>query len=81
MSNNTWREEIGKDVLEQMVAIYPKDLDLDKKFDAGYGSPEGEPFTLWTKDRVYFPICYDGAEWVCSVPRNPCDIATEHMGG
>ena len=30
---------------------------------------------------VYFPICYDGAEWVGHAPRNPCDIAMEHQGG
>ena len=77
----TWRKEIGNDVLSQSEAIYPKDLDLDKVFDSGYGGSEGEPFTLWTKDRVYFPAVYDGSEWVASVPRNPCDIATVHIGG
>lgn len=50
-------------------------------FDGGYGSPEGCPFTLWTVDFVYFPICYDGAEWVGSAPRNPRNEASGHQGG
>ena len=36
---------------------------------------------LWTAARVYFPACYDGSEWCESVPRNPCDEATTHVGG
>lgn len=59
----------------------PRDLDFDKKFDNGYGGSEGVPFTLWTHGRVYFPVVYDGAEWVESVPRHPCDEATPHLGG
>lgn len=55
--------------------------DLDAEFDAGYGGINGCPFTVWTKRWVYFPVVYDGAESVGSVPRNPCDVATEHVGG
>ncbi len=57
------------------------DAELDEEFDSGYGSPEGKPFTAWTATRVYFPVCYDGAESVASAPREPCDEATEHVGG
>lgn len=62
----------------------PKPLtetELDREFDAGYGGTEGCYFTVWTKNRVYFPSCYDGAEGAFSVPRNPCDEAAEHVGG
>lgn len=52
-----------------------------EKFDSGYGVSKGRLFTLWTEKRVYFPVCYDGAEWVGSVPRNPCLETTEHFGG
>ena len=38
-------------------------------------------FTLWTKHRVYFPAVYDAGLWVDSVPRNPCQEATRHIGG
>ena len=52
-----------------------------RQFHDGYGSPEGVPFTMWTEDRVYFPACYDGSEWVDSAPRNPCKEVMEHVGG
>lgn len=55
--------------------------EMAKNFDAGYGGTEGCPFTVWTKNRVYFPICYDGAEWVGSVSRNPDGKPTDHQGG
>ena len=55
--------------------------ELDRKFNSGYGGSEGSSFTLWTKNRVYFPVVYDGSEWAESVPRNPCAEATKHVGG
>jgi hypothetical protein len=55
--------------------------ELGMEFDSGYGSPEGVPFTIWTKNYVYFPVQYDGSEWCGSVPRNPCEIRTRHIGG
>ncbi len=50
-------------------------------FYDGFGTSEGKPFTAWTESRVYFPVVYDGSEWVSSVPRNPCNEASEHKGG
>lgn len=57
------------------------DKQLKRKFDAGYGGSEGDPFTAWTKNRVYFPAVYDGKEWVASVARNPDGKPTDHIGG
>lgn len=54
---------------------------LDVTFDSSYGGTEGHAFTAWTKDWVYFPICYDGSEWVGWAPRNPCSTAMHHQGG
>jgi hypothetical protein len=54
---------------------------IDYDFSDSYGGEEGFSFTAWSKDKVYFPVCYDGAEWISWVPRNPCDIATTHQGG
>lgn len=55
---------------------------LEMPFDKGFGSTNGMPFTMWTAERVYFPACYDGAEWVDSVQRNPVNPhAKEHVGG
>ena len=79
-------EEMKKvnDSFDNLESFIPSDLDLRKKFDDSYGCEEGVPFVLWTKNFVYFPICYDGAEWVGCVPRNPCSteqFKPTHFGG
>jgi hypothetical protein len=55
--------------------------EMSHEFDDGYGYIEGIPFTIWTKERVYFPVVYDGSEWVGSVSRNPDKKPTKHQGG
>jgi len=83
----TWRKLLLPALAEQgegfadiiSNTITPEQMDIE--FDEGYGSPEGIPFTVWTHKRVYFPICYDGAEWVGSASRNPDGVATVHQGG
>jgi len=83
----TWKKILiktlkeNKERFKDIEYIFPEDLKLDKKFDPGFGGYEGEPFTVWTKNFVYFPVGYDGAEWVGSAPRNPCKVAMEHQGG
>lgn len=57
------------------------DDELSAEFNTGYGNQKGEPFTAWGEKFVYFPVCYDGAEWVGSAPRNPCEVKTYHQGG
>jgi len=57
------------------------EAELIKEFDNGYGGHQGAPFTAWGDKFVYFPITYDGSEWVGHAPRNPCVIKTEHQGG
>lgn len=73
-------DELVHLVYEGFDTISPRDF-LARKFDSGYGCSEGFPFTAWTKTRVYFPVVYDGAEWVESVPRDPCSEITYHLGG
>lgn len=82
----TWRELL-KDVmldagesLNQVEGMSPKNLDLDREFDSGYGSIQGQPFYIWTKNRVYFAVTCEGMEWVTSVPRNPCGAQPKHIG-
>ena len=79
---STWRElieyELDGDVL---IANTLTEQEMDVKFDGGYGGSEGKSFTAWSETRVYFPVVYDGTEWVGSTPRNPCDEATRHLGG
>ena len=78
----TWRELIN-DALEgdELIANTLTDEEMDIEFDDGYGGSEGKSFTAWSEKRVYFPVVYDGAEWVGSAPRNPCDEACSHKGG
>lgn len=35
------------------------------------------PFTVWTQDRVYFPVVDTRYGMVVSVPRNPCQEEVE----
>lgn len=81
----TWRQLIQKEVLRRGDA-FPSACtlsapELDVEFNNDYGGHQGEPFTAWSPDRVYFPVVYDGKAWVGSVPRSPCGEATEHQGG
>ena len=68
------------DKIEEIVHTMTEE-ELHKEFDDGFGRTEGCAFTAWGKDWVYFPLVYDGAEWVGSAPRNPCDIKLKHQGG
>lgn len=86
MSDNaTWRQMIDGEREDKadgpIIACTLTDEELDAEFYASYGTAHGKAFTAWTENRVYFPVVYDGAEWVGSVPRNPCDEASSHFGG
>lgn len=81
----TWRKQLEAEIRrhpgEDLIGNTLTDEQMDVEFDDGYGTSEGVPFTAWSQNRVYFPVVYDGAEWVGSVPRNPCDEETIHLGG
>lgn len=84
MATTTWRKLITEAITareDTFIAWTLTDDDADRAFDSGYGGSEGEPFTAWGKRYVYFPVVYDGAEWVGSAPRDPCDEKTDHVGG
>ena len=51
----------------------------DYYFDDDSNIVEGVPFTLWTKNRVYFPLSFEGSAWVGSVSKIPNGIATAHL--
>ena len=87
MTMTTWKDEIFEEMkrvgetFDDVVSCTLTDKELLTRFDGGYGSSEGLAFTVWTANRVYFPAVYDGAEWVCSVSRNPDGKPTRHVGG
>ena len=72
--------EENKEDFSKMVTTLTEE-ELNKEFDDGYGGTEGADFTSWGEKYVYFPICYDGAEWVGTAPRNPCEEKMAHQGG
>ena len=72
-------EHNGDDFFKKKCTL--SEVELKKTFDDGYGGTEGEPFTAWGENWVYFPICYDGAEWIGSAPRSPCNKSMLHQGG
>lgn len=83
----TWRAEIIHEMSKHgetwadLESCTLSENQLDVAFDANHGTEEGAPFTAWTRNRTYFPVCYDGAEWVASVARNPDGKPTPHVGG
>ena len=85
--NANWKELIQyemnfhNETFDDVVECTLTEEELMVYFDCGYGGNMGEPFTLWTTNRVYFPGNYDGAEWVASVSRNPDGKPTHHIGG
>jgi len=88
MSKTTWYKLIkdemksnNEDDNVRYISTFSNHAELIEEFDDGFGGTEGKPFTLWTENFVYFPLCYDGAEWCGSIARNPNDLPTEHQGG
>jgi hypothetical protein len=81
----TWRTELLKafarsgDPPESMQTTL-SEAELDLRISKTYGGSRGLPFTAWGERYVYFPVVYDGLEWVGYAPRNPCDEKTDHMG-
>ncbi len=73
-------EHVGE-TWEDVEAMTLTEEELTREFDSGYGAPEGCPFTVWSKKRVYFPACYSGSEWATSVARHPDGEVTYHIGG
>ena len=65
-------EKDGEDFSKKICTISDEELKNDF---------EDMPFTAWGKKWVYFPLYYDGIEWIGHAPRNPCNISMERQGG
>ncbi len=82
----TWRHLIEEQFnlhnewFQDISSIAPSFDVLNVPFDYDNGE-KGPAFTVWTKERVYFPATYDGNQWVASVSRDPDMVATDHVGG
>lgn len=76
-----WKEMINEKAGDdEIIACTLTEYELRREFDAGPGRHKGECFTAWGEKYVYFPVVYDGAEWVGKAPRNPCKESTKHIG-
>lgn len=75
-----WKKELNR-YNDEIVHCTLSEEELNKEFDSGYGGEEGKPFTAWSEMWVYFPVCYDGSEWVERAPRHICDYVCDHVGG
>ncbi len=52
-------------------AVAPDEGVLDLTFVNDWAGSDSPAFLAWTFERVYFPVDYDGAVCVRSVPRHP----------
>ncbi len=81
MAITTWEEEISLVAGDDKIiscTLNPKELQIE--FNDSYGSQEGVPLRAWSEEYVYFSVAYDGSKCVSRVPRNPCNVACEHIG-
>ena len=82
MSGMTWRECFEESYNDgPIVAVAPNEEALDVQFDDGFGGSEGPAVLIWTERYVYFPVVYDGSEWLGRAPRNPQSEGQQHVGG
>lgn len=82
----TWHREFESARTEAgdespVVAVAPDEATLGVEFDAVSGVDEGKPVLVWAEKRVYFPVQYDGSEYLGSAPRNPQSEGQRHVGG
>lgn len=82
----TWRALLAEAMHEAkdggpVIAVAPDEAAFDVEFDRGYGLSKGPPVLAWTLEYVYFPVVYDGYEWLGHAPRNPQPEGQAHVGG
>ena len=70
-----------KDVNGKVLSWSDASPILDYEYDRGFGAPDCQAITAWTKSKVIFVYQYDGATGVVSVPRNPIEHNPNMPGG
>lgn len=84
MALTSWKE-LFKEVVpekEAIIAITISEEELERKFNAYYGTTEGTPFVAWSELWVYFSCTHDGMEFIERVPRFPFVVphSIKHIG-
>lgn len=75
----TWRESIASammrnnDSVDNIVAKTVTDAEMDEPVEDGHGNINSIAFTIWTRNHVYFSVCYGDNETIGHVRRNPVD--------
>lgn len=79
----TWQKQLDLATEgDEIIARAPDDMRVwNEEFDAGYGTSHGKDILAWSSDYVYFPVVYDGSEWIERAPRNPRSDGQHHVGG
>ena len=54
---------------------------ISYEFDDGFGAPECQAVTAWTRSKVISVSQYDGSTSVYSLPRHPIDHEPNMVGG
>jgi hypothetical protein len=86
MADTTWRAHLddamhcGGDA-GPVEAYAPNEEAFDVQFDDDFGGADGPHVLAWTATHVYFPVQYDGSEWIGSAPRHPQAQGQPHVGG
>lgn len=81
----SWRQMLDRELkdhgetADDVISCTLSGEEMAVEFDTDFGGTNGQPFTVWTEKRVYFPTEYDGAEGVASVSRHPDGKPTEHI--
>jgi hypothetical protein len=68
-------------VLNKILSWDDALLLLDYEYDTGYGAPDCQAITAWTKNQVLFVVQYDGSTNIYSVPRSPIEHVPCMPGG
>lgn len=77
----TWRkmfEATYPDLDLSKLVFNPRDIDLDREFNDGYGCIEGQPFYAYSDTKIYYCWEYDGSEGIGNIPRHPDDTKPTH---
>ena len=75
--SNGWQRGSKKISKEEAIELF-----TDEPAGSGYGGTQCTPFHIYTKKTILFLGCYDGSEWIESIPRHTRKRdEIDHVGG
>ena len=80
--NPGWDENYNSQPSRKLDKSEWYDFFVNQPDGSGFGGTQCTAFHLYSKSVILFMGCYDGAEWVESIPRDPNEEReVEHVGG